>query len=163
MRRRSSLLLLGFAGLLGLSLAAQVPKPETIVQLQASPARFDLKRGSTATVVLAATILKGFHINSNKPTEEYLIPTRVELPEGSPLVLVEAGFPVGELKSFGFAPEDKLSVYEGTVKVSLKLQAKPDAKPGLETLRLAFHYQACNDQLCLRPARREITLSVRIQ
>lgn len=163
MIRRSLLLWLGLVGLLAASLAAQVPKPETIVQLQASPASLTVKRGSTATLTLSATIMKGFHINSNKPSEDYLIPTRVELPEASALVLAGAEFPPGELKSFGFAPEDVLSVYEGTVKVSLKLRAKPEAKPGLETLRLALHYQACDDKLCLRPAKREVVLSVRIQ
>jgi hypothetical protein len=78
-------------------------------------------------------------------------------------VIAGAEFPPGELKSFGFAPDEKLSVYEGLVKVGVKLKAKPDAPAGQHTVSLAFHYQACNDQLCLRPAKREVALTVRLR
>lgn len=150
--------------LLAVCAGAQLPpKPETVVKVYATPARLDLQRGATTTVVVLATIQKGFHINSNKPTEDYLIPTRVELPADAPVVLAGADFPPGELKSFGFAPDEKLSVYEGTLKVSVKLKAKPDAPAGQHTVNLAFHYQACNDQLCLRPAKRDVALTVLLQ
>lgn len=160
--------LLALVALSSLSLAvcagAQLPpKPETIVKLNAAPLRLDLRRGGEVSVILLATIQKGYHINSNKPTEDYLIPTRVELPADAPVVVAGAEFPAGEMKSFGFAPDEKLSVYEGMVKVSVKLKAKADAPAGLTTVNLAFHYQACNDQLCLRPAKREVALNVRVQ
>ena len=145
------------------ALAQLPPKPETIVKVQASPLRLDLQRGATATVALLATIEKGFHINSSKPNEDYLIPTRIELPAAAPVALTGADFPPGELKSFGFAPDEKLSVYEGTVRVSVKLKAKPEAPAGQHAVSLAFHYQACNDQLCLRPAKREVMLNVRVR
>jgi len=150
--------------LLAVCAGAQLPpKPETIVKLNASALQLDLPRHGLASVVLLATIQKGFHINSNKPSEDYLIPTRVELPADAPVEIAGADFPPGELKSFGFAPDEKLSVYEGMVKVSVKLKAKAEAPAGKHTVNLAFHYQACNDQLCLRPAKREVALTVRLQ
>ena len=165
MKQRTLLALVALASLLlAVCAGAQLPpKPETIVKLQASPTALNLSRAANASVTLLATIQKGFHINSNKPTEEYLIPTRVELSAGAPVEIAGADFPPGELKSFGFAPDEKLSVYEGTVKVSVKLTAKPDAPAGQHTVNLALHYQACNDQLCLRPAKREVALTVRVQ
>jgi hypothetical protein len=165
MKQRGLLALVALAGLsLAVCAGAQLPpKPETIVKLHATPTELELARGGNAGVVLLATIEKGFHINSNKPSEDYLIPTRVELPADAPVVLAGADFPPGELKSFGFAPDEKLSVYEGTVKVSVKLKAKADAAAGEHKLNLAFHYQACNDQLCLRPAKREVALIVRVR
>ena len=165
MKQRSLLAIVALSSLtLAVCAGAQLPpKPETIVKINASPVQFDLPRGSEVSLVLLATIQKGFHINSNKPAEEYLIPTRVELPANSPVEIAGAEFPPGELKSFGFAPDEKLSVYEGMVKVGVKLKAKPDAPTGQHKVNLAFHYQACNDQLCLRPAKREVALTVRLQ
>ena len=165
MKQRSLLALVALSSLmLAVCAGAQLPpKPETIVKINASPVQFDLPRNGNARVVLLAIIQKGFHINSNKPAEEYLIPTRIEIPDDAPVVIAGAEFPPGELKSFGFAPDEKLSVYEGMVKVSVKLKAKPDAPAGQHTVNLAFHYQACNDQLCLRPAKREVALTVRLQ
>ena len=159
--KRLVVLVAGLA--LGGGLAAQMPKPEEVVEVRAEPMHLATKRGGTSVVTLLATVRVGFHINSNKPAEEYLIPTRVELVEGAPFVLADARFPAGELKSFGFAPDDKLSVYQGTVKVPLKLRAQADAPAGSHTLKLVFHYQACNDTICLRPARKEVALTVRVE
>jgi DsbC/DsbD-like thiol-disulfide interchange protein len=157
MKRFSWLLLLALA----LPLAAQLPRPENVVQLRAEPAPLKGKAGSGLAVTLIATIEPGFHINSNKPTEEYLIPSKVELAEGSGFTLERVDYPAGVVKSFAFAPDDKLSVYEGTVKLPVRLKAKPGVQGG-QTAKLIFHYQACNDQVCLRPARREIDLSVKL-
>jgi len=143
-----------------LARAQQMPKPEAIVQVRVEPTEVSVKPGATAAATLLATIKEGFHINSNKPVQEYLIPTRVELLEAPPFVLEKADFPLGELKAFGFAPDEKLSVYEGTVRVPLELRPKPGAAAGSHNLRLAFHYQACNDRFCLRPAQREVVLKV---
>lgn len=146
-----------------LPLAAQLPKPEDVVQLRAEPAQVKTKSGRAASFTLLVTIEPGFHINSSKPTEEYLVPARVELLDGSPFALDRVDYPAGQLKSFSFAPDEKLSVYEGTVKFPVKLKAKSGARPGAHSVKLAFHYQACNDQVCLRPARREIQLTVKVE
>ncbi|MBI2956501.1 MAG: hypothetical protein HYY26_04220 [Acidobacteria bacterium] len=143
-------------------LEAQLPKAETVVQVRVEPAQLAAKSGRAADFTVVATIREGFHINSNKPLQDYLIPTRVELAEEGPFVLEGLKFPAGELKSFEFAPDEKLSVYEGTVKVAARLRAKAEAPTGQHTVRLIFHFQACNDQLCLPPARREVTLSVKL-
>lgn len=164
MKRRSIFAFAVVAGLFAAAVvAAQMPKPETVVQVRLEPGEAKIRRGAATRVTLVATIQPGFHVNSHKPLQDYLIPTRVELAEDAPVVLERASFPRGELKSFGFAPDEKLSVYEGTLKVPLRLRAAADAAPGTHTVRLVFHFQACNDQICLRPARREVSLDLRLQ
>lgn len=138
-------------------------KAESVVQAYTEPAVLRLSPGKVAAVTVVAMIREGFHINSNTPRQDYLIPTRVELLGEAPFALEKAVYPEGELKSFGFAPDEKLSVYEGTVKVPARLRAKREAKAGEHELRLAFHYQACNDRFCLRPTSREISLKVTVQ
>lgn len=147
--------------LLAASCQAQMIKPETVVQVRLDPARLALAAGAAADFTLVATILEGFHINSNKPAQDYLIPTRVELAAAPGFELEKVEFPPGELKSFSFAGDEKLSVYEGTLKVRARLRAK-SAAAGAHSLRLVFHYQACNDQICLRPAQREAKLTAQI-
>lgn len=142
---------------------AQTAKPETVVAVRVEPARVELATGGAAAeFTLVAIIQEGFHINSNKPAQDYLIPTRVELAAAEGFELEKVEFPAGELKSFGFAPDEKLSVYEGTLKLRARLRAK-SAAAGAHSLRLLFHYQACNDQICLRPAQREAKLTVQVR
>lgn len=158
----TALFAVGASLLLASSCAAQMVKPETVVAVRVEPARVELAAGAAAEFSLVAIIQEGFHINSNKPAQDYLIPTRVELAAAEGFALEKVEFPAGELKSFGFAPDEKLSVYEGTVKMRGRLRAK-SAAAGAHTLRLRFHYQACNDQICLRPARREVKLTVQVR
>jgi len=159
----TALFTVGASLLLASSCAAQMVKPETVVTVRVEPARVELAAGGAAAeFTLVAIIQEGFHINSNKPAQDYLIPTRVELAEAAGFELEKVEFPAGELKSFGFAPDEKLSVYEGTVKVRARLRAK-SAAAGAHSLRLLFHYQACNDQICLRPAQREVKLAVQVR
>ena len=161
--KRAPICAVGLAGLLLAAAGlAQMVKPETVVTVRVEPARVELGGGGTAELTLVATIQEGFHINSNKPAQEYLIPTRVELAGAEGFALEKVEFPAGALKSFGFAPDEKLSVYEGTVKVRARLRAKSAAAGG-HTVRLVFHYQACNDQICLRPAQREAKLAVQVR
>jgi len=81
--------------------AAQIVKPESVVQVRLEPARVELAGGGAADFIMVATIQEGFHINSNKPAQDYLIPTRVELAAAEGFELEKVEFPAGALKSFG--------------------------------------------------------------
>ena len=136
-------------------------RPEEVVKLKLDPARVELKKGGTADLSLQAAILRGYHVNSSKPLEDYLIPSRVEL-QSDEFELEEAKFPEGELKAFDFS-EEKMSVYEGTLRVPLRLRARKGTAAGAYTAEVTFYYQACNDRLCLRPAKRTATLTLKLQ
>jgi hypothetical protein len=99
-----------------------MPKAATVVQMRVEPAQVKAKAGGAATATLVAQVQEGFHINSNQPLESYLIPSRVELVEAPAFSLDKINYPKGELKTFDFAPDEKLSVYEGTLTLPLRLQ-----------------------------------------
>ena len=105
--------------------------------------------GEAAELAVRLTIEDGWHANSNQPTYDYLIPTRVDLdwPPDWP----EAGtlrYPPGEMKTFSFAPT-AISVYEGEVFVRASLAAPAAAAPGTYPIRANVTYQACDDKMCL--------------
>lgn len=138
-----------------------LPKPEEVVKLRAVPAEFTLRPGGTATLKLVAKIRPGFHINSNKPLQEYLIPTEVFLPEAAAFELVEMNYPQPQLKRFPFAPDEDVAVFTGTLEVALQLRAVR-ADSGRQRLKVALRYQACNDRICLRPAQRSVEVSINV-
>ena len=142
---------------------AQMPKAASVVQVRLEPAQVKAKLGGTASVNLVAQIQEGFHINSNQPLEKYMIPSKVELVEAPAFTLGRIEYPKGELKTFDFAPDEKLSVYEGRLTLPLRLKVKRGTPRGSHTVRVAFHYQACNDQFCLPPFKKEATLQVELQ
>src|SRR3954463_856380 len=79
----------GFATVLALFFAtagmAQIPRQEK-AQLDLAADRTAYEAGTTAHVIARVTIEPGWHVNSHKPTFDYLIPTTLdlELPSGWP-------------------------------------------------------------------------------
>ncbi len=92
-------------------------------------------------------IASGWHINSNQPYQDYLIPTTLSTSDGTFKTLI---YPEPIDRQLGFE-RSILSLYEGAV--VLKAQA---AEPGIRQLQIQL--QACSDQVCLPPE--TLTLTV---
>jgi thiol:disulfide interchange protein DsbD len=127
--------------------AAVVVTPHTFVSLEPVPA------GKEFQVAVVVDILRGFHMNSHKPTDQYLIPTTLapQLPAG--IELVDTIYPPGKLEKFSFSPDKPLDVYTGSVTLRLRLTAKSGATSGTTTIPMMLRYQACNDTACLPPVK----------
>lgn len=129
-----------------LSVAAPVPKPADLVTAAAALAPGG--EPGKGLVRIAATVADGWHVNSHKPSEDYLIPTGVTLDPSPGVGFGEARYPEGRLAKFAFS-ETPLSVYEGSFVVEVPV-AWTGAQPPAVSGRLEF--QACNDKQCLAPA-----------
>jgi thiol:disulfide interchange protein DsbD len=131
--------------------ASRVVKPHIFVSLDPVP------RGKEFKVAVVADIASGFHVNSHKPTDEYLIATTLkpELPAG--FELIDTIYPKGKLEKFAFSPEHPLDVYSESVTLVLRLSAKPTAVLGLTEIPMTLRYQACNNSTCLPPVKLPVT------
>lgn len=149
------LLASSFAQETKLPAAKDVVKPRAYVSLDKVP------RGRAFDVAVVAEIMSGFHVNSNRPSEEYLIATQLapELPAG--FKVLATTYPPGKEMKFAFS-EKKLSVYEGTFTLRLRIQAPGGAALGKTKLPLALRYQACNDSACLPPVKIAVPLEIQI-
>lgn len=144
-----------------LAAQSQLPRPEEVVQARVYVSHAPVPRGQTFEIAVAGEIKPGFHINANKPLEDFLIATTVEpqLPAG--MRLASARYPQAKLQKFPFA-EKKLAVYEGAIVVRLELQAMAGAPLGAMKLPLTLRYQACNNEICLPPVKIPLTAELEI-
>lgn len=117
----------------------------------------EAKAGETFTLPLTVRIRPGYHINSNKPLEDYLIPTNLSW-DSAPFEVVEVKFPQAELVAYEFS-ESPLSVFSGEIVIETVLRA-PKTLPGPKEMAGRLRYQACNDKSCLAPT--SIDLKARI-
>jgi len=103
--------------------------------------------------VVTATIQNGWHINSNKPLDDFVIPTKLSF-DGAELV--SANYPPHAVHAFTFSGGQKLAVFEGTILIPFiaKLQSG-------DTIHGKLHYQACNDTVCLPPRDAEVTIDAK--
>ncbi len=120
------------------------------------------RRGAAFEVTLRFEVASGYHINSNKPTLDYLIPTRVEWSSSK---LKHRGdiFPRAMLRSFSFAPEKKLAVYEGRQTLKSRFAVPADAPAGRLALQGKLRYQACDDKACYPPASVDFQVPVEVR
>lgn len=146
----------GARGQSGILAPATAVKPRAFVSLQPVP------RGKEFEVAVVASIVAGYHVNSHKPTDPYLIPTTVsaELPKG--FQLVDTVYPPGVEKRFPFSPDKPLNVYSGSFTLRLKLAAQNDAALGAASIPLTLHYQACNDAACLPPVKVQVNAKLEV-
>ena len=89
-------------------------------------------------------VAPGWHINSDKPLQEYLIPTLLSLAESAPLENVK--YPAAIKRKLGFQ-RSELDLYEGSVQLTGTLPEIDSAVYADVELQL----QACSDEICLAP------------
>lgn len=149
--RLSSLLLLP---LLALAPVAAAQTPEISAKLL--PPAGAAAGGSTPFAV-EMTMGPTWHVNSHTPTEDWLIPTAVEL-SSSAGSLSPVRYPKHQMLKFAFA-EESLAVYEGTVRFDVDL-ALPAGATGTVNVTGTVSYQACNDSQCFPPAKIPVSASI---
>lgn len=97
-----------------------------------------------ATGRIRIKLKPGWHINSTRPLQDFLIPTKVRL-ESAGTAQIE--FPNPVERKLGFHSEP-LSLYEGNVDIRVKL---PKGLATNEAHKITLNLQACSDSICLEP------------
>ena len=126
----------------------------------ASPAT--LTPGKPAEVELKFRVKEGFHVNSNQPKSELLIPTALKLEPPTNLAAENITYPPGKDISFPFDPNEKLNVYSDDFAVKAKLSATKAANPGNVTVHGQLRYQACSDNACFPPKNIPVQFDVQV-
>lgn len=103
-----------------------------------------------ATARVTITVQPGWHVNSNRPLDEFLIPTRVELDLPPGWRAEPAVFPPHREVRLKFS-DGPVAVFEGSFEVRVGIQIPP-AGPRPAIVRGRVEAQACNDAMCMPPA-----------
>ena len=130
---------------------SQGPGEKVPSVIMAPVGKVQLKAGSTANVELDFRIGSEFHINSNKPRSELLIPTALKLSAAEPLNVVAVKYPAGQDVSFPFAADEKLNVYSGDFAITAVVKAPAKAPNGNYPVSGALRFQACDRSACYPP------------
>lgn len=154
------MVLIAFAGSAGIIVeraAAQMPSAASVVSTQTYVSLEPVPQAGDFQVAVVVKILDGYHMNSHKPSDAYLIPTTItpQLPAG--FELEDTMYPSGEQKTFAFSPSKALDVYTGTVTLRMRIAAKAQAAMGATAIPITLRYQACNNTTCLPPVRVPVT------
>jgi thiol:disulfide interchange protein DsbD len=141
--------ILPLAALLGLSAAAfgaSPPAPKATFRFD--PAGF---KGDSTQLRVSVSIPEGWHIQSDVPLDEFLIPTTLHA-KAEDVAFGKAVFPKAKVENIE-ALGGKVAVFEGEIeiKVPAKRTRSGVAAKALENSEVSVRYQACNNSQCLPP------------
>lgn len=162
--RPVSILLSFFLVLLGVALLGSSPVQAGEVDgdrlTVSAPDTVTVTAGETATLSVSIDLDSGWHVNTNTPRQDYLIPTEVSL-DADPLSVRAIHYPAGETYSFSFSAEE-LDVYSDTAVIDVTLEADGNRELLVLNRRLELTYQPCSDRQCLRPQTVTLPLDLRV-
>ncbi len=149
----ASALVLLFAG----PLAAQ---PDEVAKLRLEPGS-SLVPGSSAKILAKVEVADHWHVNSNTPTLDFLIPSelQLDLPAGSKDLALT--YPAQKMLKFPYT-EEPIAVYDGQFEIAATFELAPDLAPGKQNIKAVFAFQACDDKQCLPPNEVEASLEITI-
>lgn len=127
-----------------------------------APEKVVAKRGATQDVQFTIQVKSGYHVNSNKPDDEYLIPLKFTFASDGPVQVVEVQYPKPTLEKLQFSTKP-VSVFQGDVPTTAKVKTDAAAPAGPAHITGKLRYQACNDRMCLAPRTLEIKVPVEIR
>jgi hypothetical protein len=149
--------------LCGVLLPAQEPPGRKIPSVTMPPVPLTtVTRGKANSVELLFRVERGFHVNSNQPSAEYLIPTSLKLDPPTDIAIGKITYPAGQEMSFAFAPDDKLSVYTGDFSLSVNVRPLSSVLPSRYEIRGNLRYQACDNAACYPPKNLPVHFEVKV-
>ncbi len=136
--------------------------PAKIVKLNGSLNNEFIEKGEEFTILLELNIEDGWHINSNKPLDEFVIPTKVEVQAINGIDIKTIKYPkanIVDLESLG----GKTSTFEG--KTPIKINGIIDGEYRYDNVEFNIDvtYQGCNNEMCLAPITKTISLIVDVE
>jgi uncharacterized protein YyaL (SSP411 family)/cytochrome c biogenesis protein CcdA len=137
------------------------PAPQRALEASLLAPGAAVRPGQALTISVRLEILPGWHVNSARPTLDYLIPTKLEFPDAAAAAVDDVAYPDGKLVTLQFAKE-QLSVYQGATVIRVTLRPPRGSRPGSIAVPIVLTYQACNNVTCLAPEKVRFDLPITI-
>ena len=121
----------------------------------------NVKRGGSVRATVTMDIPAGYHVNSNRPLEKFLVATELKIEAPNGIRVGAVVYPRALLRNFTFS-KTRVSVYEGRAVMSFNVTVPAKAPTGSVELKGRLRYQSCNDSLCFPPKTQEVSLRLTV-
>ncbi len=122
---------------------------QDVVDISVVEKSLKIVQGEQFSITLSITVMPTWHINSNRPNDDFLIPSEITA-KGNGIKLIGVKYPKAHELKLSFS-EELVSVYEATSNAKLTFKVGPDAPAGKQKVLITLDYQACNDVSCMPP------------
>ncbi len=119
-------------------------------------------RGGHAQLALELRVNRGFHVNSNRPYDELLMPTTLHLEAPDGVMITNVKYPEGQDLVLPFMGNQKLNVYSGAFVVTAEVRPSRTVAVGTQRVHGSVKFQACDDRQCFPPRTVPVEFDVKV-
>jgi hypothetical protein len=119
-------------------------------------------RDHAGKLLLHFTVNSGFHINSNQPKSDSLVPTTLTLEAPNDMMIDKVSYPPGQDYQAEWMTEGPLSVYNGSFDISAQITPAKEAELGTSRVHGTLRYQACDNRQCYPPKKLPVEFDVKV-
>jgi DsbC/DsbD-like thiol-disulfide interchange protein len=138
-------------------LATAAPQSAPNIPVNGSLVSDKAQRGRTVQGTIVMDSPSGYHANSNRPLEKFLIATQLQIEAPNGIRVGPIVYPRPLLRSLKFS-KSKVSVFEGRTTMRFSLTVPRSFNGNSAELKARLRFQSCNDDLCFPPQTREVKL-----
>jgi hypothetical protein len=140
------------------------PVPQTAADVQVSgaikPDKVKKSKTTQGTVIL--DIPASLHVQSNKPADKYLVPTKLELEAPQGIKLGPVIYPRAIVRKLKFS-KTALTVYEGRALFRFNVTVPATYSGSSGEIKGKIRFQACNEDACFPPLTREVKMWLNVE
>ena len=139
-----------------------VPQSAPTIPVNASLGSDKIARGRTVQGTVVMEIPSGYHANSNRPLEKFLIATQLQMEAPKGIRVGPTIYPRPLLRSLKFS-KSKVSVFEGRTAMRFSVTVPRNYSGNSAELKGRLRFQSCNDDTCFPPQTREVKLWLKVE
>jgi len=139
-----------------------VPQSAPNIPVNGAVASTKISRGRTAQGTIVMEIPSGFHANSNRPLEKFLIATQLQIEAPKGIRVGPVIYPRALMRSLKFS-KSRVSVFEGRTTMRFSVMVPRDYSGNSAELKARLRFQSCNDDTCFPPQTREVKLWLNVE
>lgn len=132
---------------------------EKIVTFNLKEIEGPVKSGMVAKLHFQGDVADTWHINGNKPNQDFLIPTEFIISDSDLYRVKEIQYPNAESVTLSFLDEPLL-VYSHRFDIIVSLELSENISVQEVPLKGILSYQGCNDKTCVQPEEDEISVII---
>ena len=134
--------------------SAPSPQSAPNIGVNGSVAPKKVKRGRTAQATIVMDIPGGYHVNSNRPLEKFLIATQLKVEAPTGVRVGPISYPRAQVRSLKFS-KNKVAVFEGRTTIRFSVTVPAGYSGNNVELKARLRYQSCSDEVCFPPQNRD--------
>lgn len=132
------------------------------VNVSGSLAPDKIKKGRVVRGTVTIDIPAGLHVQSNRPLDKYLVPTKLDLETPSGMKVGPISYPRAVMRNLKFS-KGAVAVFEGRAVLRFNVTVPPNYNGSSGEIKGKLRFQACNDDSCFPPQTREVKMWLNVE